>query len=169
LATIVTDMWEYEKRLPLGITDRSSTGGSSAGGPSAGGSTKSSAGGSSSFSSNPLNYVTVRSVDPTSSDDPKIRELCAFALSVCEAVGIVIETGHVEVKLTERGPVLVEVGDLPSTPCHTCAPHPQLLVCVSMFAHVSVSVLEDVLKTVRRAGIRKMAHNALKHDSPPRR
>jgi len=50
-------------------------------------------------------YRAVRSVDPSA-----VPEACAYALQVCKAVGIELEAGHVELKVTKRGPVLVEVG-----------------------------------------------------------
>eukprot|EP00928_Gymnodinium_smaydae_P038254 TRINITY_DN26421_c0_g1_i1.p1 TRINITY_DN26421_c0_g1~~TRINITY_DN26421_c0_g1_i1.p1 ORF type:complete len:358 (-),score=30.06 TRINITY_DN26421_c0_g1_i1:153-1226(-) len=50
-------------------------------------------------------YCAVRSMDPASQPDA-----CSYALAVCKAVGIVLEAGHVELKLTKKGPVMVEVG-----------------------------------------------------------
>jgi len=50
-------------------------------------------------------YCAVRSQDPST-----LQEACAYALEVSKAVGITMEAAHVELKLTQHGPVLVEVG-----------------------------------------------------------
>mmetsp|Transcript_123117 Transcript_123117/g.342913 ORF Transcript_123117/g.342913 Transcript_123117/m.342913 type:complete len:441 (-) Transcript_123117:99-1421(-) len=50
-------------------------------------------------------YSSTCSVDPA-----QFPEACSYALRVCKAVGITMEAGHVEVKVTKRGPVMVEVG-----------------------------------------------------------
>ena len=49
-------------------------------------------------------YSGVRSLDPATAPD-----ISSYALQVCNAVGVKLEAAHVELKLTTRGPVLVEV------------------------------------------------------------
>lgn len=50
-------------------------------------------------------YRSIRSVDPSS-----VPHACEYAVQVCNAVGITMETAHVELKLTDNGPVMIEVG-----------------------------------------------------------
>ncbi len=52
-------------------------------------------------------YDTMEWVDPT---EPVVRELASYARDVLTAVGMRVGAAHVEIMMTERGPLLIEVG-----------------------------------------------------------